>query len=195
MSVVPVQMAGQIFLDSGWQSTWAPVIAASLSGIFTVVATFFIVKLTNDLSFKKMKTLFEQSKNLEEEKKLNLIYKEWSKELREAFEQYQVCVNSVNFFLVTRSKHLFDDSPRLINEVDKIRNNFLACYFRLASLLDLSDEKHSSTIMLLSKDLDHVNEALKALVEKRECRAVEVNKVLTANLLLIAHKLRKKAAS
>lgn len=110
MSVVPVQMAGQIFLDSSWQSTWAPVIAASLSGVVTVVATLFIVtwankttlgaiKEANDKSLSEMKDAIENSKEiaeqaiienrkLEEKRLLFLAKKERLEKLTEAASMY-----------------------------------------------------------------------------------------------------------
>lgn len=57
--VVPVHMAGQILLNSSWQSTWAPVIAASIAGVFSAIVTFLIVRWTSKDAQKQLTNSYQ----------------------------------------------------------------------------------------------------------------------------------------
>lgn len=167
--IVPVHMAGQIFLDSSLLSTLAPVIGASLSGIVTVVATLFIVtwankttlgaiKEANDKSLSEMKETIGNSKEIAErsiienrkleERKLEIQAKElFLKSLIDEVVIFRSWVNVIEF----RKNDRKSDNVSVSYTNEETRSIFSAiCKFQ--AMLDPRDSRQKKILMALPEE-------------------------------------------
>ncbi|KAF1073605.1 hypothetical protein [Halodesulfovibrio sp. MK-HDV] len=148
MSVVPVQMAGSIFLDSGWQSMLMPVISAFAS----VLVTWFIISK----STKEMKALIKQNKDIEERKLAFEDHKHWLETVVDALADYCACCDEYESLLAERKIITVSESSvspeqrkdvdiRSKENVDHIRaakRKLSHSSWRLICYLDLNNPKH-----------------------------------------------------
>lgn len=183
--IVPVHMAGQIFLDSSWQSTWMPVLAATIAGILTAITTFIIVskgnkmtleaiKNSNQKSLDEMKVSVESANSISlksievnkeiEEKKISArAHQDWLKELTETLVAF--CVHCENLGALTINKRSqlqhSDEAYQVLEEgVCPLLSDLSLCKHKLNCLLNMSEPEQNA----LYKKLHEVQNKMGAVV-------------------------------
>lgn len=179
-SILPANMSGAIILNSSDLSTWMVAVAAFL----TVLATFVIVKLMNDLSFKKMKVLLEQNKEIED-KKLSASYLNgWTEKLIDVLidfltEMQSIAVRSAEInYEITRLENLhnrdavFDEEFKgILREFDTVKQDqekLYATMIRVMCSIDLDNELHKKMFSDLTKLYSSTEEMVKKCLETDE---------------------------
>jgi len=179
--MLPVNMSATIMLNTSDLLTWIPALAAFL----TVLVTFVIVKLMNDLSFKKMRVLLEQNKEIEDKKLAASYLNGWIEKLIDALvdfltEMQSVAVRSaeINYEMARlenkndNGDEVFDGEYKdILSEFEMVKQEQKKLYtkmIRVMCLIDLNNELHKKMFSDLTELYSSTEEMVRKCLETDE---------------------------